>query len=492
MGAMELVASLFPIGACIGTAVATAAYAARRAQTVDVLLSLLDGDDAGGAADGGGVSGGGADGRPPGVGAPLSLSAALAFPFIASAALLFMFFFYAGISALLAVVVTLSSAVALSYLFFPVLDVLIGRAGGGGWSRLPTAPAASPSSSALLGAGGAAAAGVAAGSSRRRGSGGGGGVGGGGSGSGSDGGRAAAVADAVATTSARCGAAAPPPSVVATGLLVAVALTGWLMTGHWALNNLLGVAQCVLFVSLVRVHAAVTSLRVCTLLLAGLFVYDVFWVFASAHLFGTNVMVAVATQDATNPVASAAAALHLPVAPVARLALPVKLVFPTGDGGGLMLGLGDIFVPGLLLGLVLAFDTTTAAAAATAVAGDPGGGGAAAATGATRRGGGAASAAGSTARRGCWPADGIFPLALLGYAAGLVCSFVANGVFGVAQPALLYLVPATIGPVVAATASRGDLGELWRGPVVYGAVPAGRVGLPAPATAIGDNGAAVC
>lgn len=131
MGAMELVASLFPIGACIGTAVATAAYAARRAQTVDVLLSLLDGDDAGGAADGGGVSGGGADGRPPGVGAPLSLSAALAFPFIASAALLFMFFFYAGISALLAVVVTLSSALALSYLFFPVLDALIGRAGGG-------------------------------------------------------------------------------------------------------------------------------------------------------------------------------------------------------------------------------------------------------------------------------------------------------------------------------------------------------------------------
>lgn len=492
MGAMVLAVSLFPMGACIGTAVATAAYAARRAQTVDVLLGLLDGDDAGGLADGG-SGGGGGDGRASGVGAPLSLSAALAFPFVASAALLFMFFFYAGISALLAVVVTLSSAMALSYLFFPALDGVMGR-GGGGWSRLPASPGGSPSSSALLGAGGATAAGLVAGSSRRRGSGGGGGSAGGGgssSGSGNASGPAAVAVDAVVTASARCGAALPSPSVLATALLVAASLSGWLMTGHWALNNLLGVAQCVLFVSLVRVHAAVTSLKVCTLLLAGLFVYDVFWVFASAHLFGTNVMVAVATQDATNPVASAAAALHLPVAPVARLALPVKLVFPTGDGGGLMLGLGDIFVPGLLLGLVLAFDTTTAAAAAATVPGAPATA-TASATVATRRGGGTAGASGSAVRRGCWPADGIFPLALLGYAAGLVCSFVANGVFGVAQPALLYLVPATVGPVVVATASRGDLGELWRGPVVYGAVPAGRGGLPAPATATGNDGAAVC
>lgn len=388
MGAMVLAVSLFPMGACIGTAVATAAYAARRAQTVDVLLGLLDGDDAGGLADGG-SGGGGGDGRASGVGAPLSLSAALAFPFVASAALLFMFFFYAGISALLAVVVTLSSAMALSYLFFPALDGVMGR-GGGGWSRLPASPGGSPSSSALLGAGGATAAGLVAGSSRRRGSGGGGGSAGGGgssSGSGNASGPAAAAVDAVVTASARCGAALPSPSVLATALLVAASLSGWLMTGHWALNNLLGVAQCVLFVSLVRVHAAVTSLKVCTLLLAGLFVYDVFWVFASAHLFGTNVMVAVATQDATNPVASAAAALHLPVAPVARLALPVKLVFPTGDGGGLMLGLGDIFVPGLLLGLVLAFDTTTAAAAAATVPGAPATA-TASATVATRRGGG--------------------------------------------------------------------------------------------------------
>lgn len=92
MGVMELAVSLFPMGACICTAVATAACAARREQKIDVLLGLLDDDDAGGSADGGGGCSGG-DGRPPRVGAPLSLSAALAFPFIASAVLLFMIFF---------------------------------------------------------------------------------------------------------------------------------------------------------------------------------------------------------------------------------------------------------------------------------------------------------------------------------------------------------------------------------------------------------------
>jgi len=447
MGAFEALAAISPIGVCIGTAVGTAAYAAQRAQSVEMLLSLLEEE---GAESSGGS---GEGGRPPGVGAPLSTSAAIAFPFVASAALLFMFFFYAGVSALLAVVVTLSSSMALSFFIYPMVNAVLGRFAGRGWGGWvpPPAAAADPSeaSSALLSGDASALAASATGSTgsdRRR----------------SGGSRTVGGSVAVAATSARCCAALPPLPVVGTGAIVLTALGGWLMTGHWALNNLLGVSQCVLFVSLVRVHAAVTSLRVCTALLAGLFVYDVFWVFASSHLFGTNVMVAVATQDASNPVASAAAALHLPVAPVARLALPVKLVFPTGDGGGLMLGLGDIFVPGLLLGLVLAFDLTTAMA------------------GAPRR------------RRGCWPADDIFPLALVGYAAGLVCSFVANGVWGVAQPALLYIVPATIGPVVVATASRGDLGELWRGPVVYGCLPGGRGGLPAPATAAGDESLSVC
>lgn len=66
------------------------------------------------------------------------------------------------------------------------------------------------------------------------------------------------------------------------------------------------------------------------MLLSGLFVYDVFWVFFSQHLFGANVMVAAATKQAQNPVVSAAEALHLPVpAAVSRqLDLPMKLLFP--------------------------------------------------------------------------------------------------------------------------------------------------------------------
>lgn len=38
-------------------------------------------------------------------------------------------------------------------------------------------------------------------------------------------------------------------------------------------------------------------MQVCAVLLGGLFVYDVFWVFFSEGLFGDNVMVAAATKQ---------------------------------------------------------------------------------------------------------------------------------------------------------------------------------------------------
>lgn len=44
------------------------------------------------------------------------------------------------------------------------------------------------------------------------------------------------------------------------------------------------------------------SLKVSTLLLTGLLIYDVFWVFFSSYIFSTNVMVKVATRPAENPV----------------------------------------------------------------------------------------------------------------------------------------------------------------------------------------------
>ena len=180
------------------------------------------------------------------------------------------------------------------------------------------------------------------------------------------------------------------------------------------------------------------------ILLGGLFVYDVFWV------FGTPVMVTVARA----------------------VQGPIKLLFRrSGAGAGAefgMLGLGDIVIPG-------------AGRAEPRVEGCRLG---------TGEGGGAI----------CWhcwhrtarlshspspsnPSDlplGIF-LALMhqfdahngsgrahfhaacaGYVAGLGATIAVMNAFQAAQPALLYIVPAVLGAVFATAAARGDLLRLWR------------------------------
>ncbi|TKY58278.1 Signal peptide peptidase [Spatholobus suberectus] len=74
------------------------------------------------------------------------------------------------------------------------------------------------------------------------------------------------------------------------------------------------------------------SFKTGAILLAGLFVYDIFWVFF------TPVMVSVAKSfDA-----------------------PIKLLFPTADSARpfSMLGLGDIVIPGIFVALALRFDVS--------------------------------------------------------------------------------------------------------------------------------------
>lgn len=98
-----------------------------------------------------------------------------------------------------------------------------------------------------------------------------------------------------------------------------------------------------------------------TLLLTGLLIYDVFWVFFSSYIFSTNVMVKVATRPAENPVGLVARKLNLSgiVREPPKLNLPGKLVFPSMHNSGhfSMLGLGDIVMPGLLLCFVLRYDS---------------------------------------------------------------------------------------------------------------------------------------
>lgn len=216
----------------------------------------------------------------------------------------------------------------------------------------------------------------------------------------------------------------------------------WLVTGHWLLNNVLGISICIAFVS----HVRLPNIKICSLLLVCLFVYDVFWVFFSERFFGANVMVSVATQKASNPVHTVANKLSLPGLQLItkKIELPVKLVFPRNLLGGIvpgsipgdymMLGLGDMAIPGMLLALVLSFDHRKSKDVAVPSDLSPS----------------------SKRRKYVW-------FALTGYGVGLVTALAAGILSQSPQPALLYLVPSTLGPVVYLSWLRNDLWELWEG-----------------------------
>lgn len=58
----------------------------------------------------------------------------------------------------------------------------------------------------------------------------------------------------------------------------------------WVINNIFGISFCVLGIRLIGINSYKTG----AIMLIGLFFYDVFWVFGSTPVFGSNVMVTVA------------------------------------------------------------------------------------------------------------------------------------------------------------------------------------------------------
>lgn len=224
-------------------------------------------------------------------------------------------------------------------------------------------------------------------------------------------------------------------------LSVGIAITVvciWIMTGHWLLMDAMGMGLCVAFIAFVRLP----SLKVSTLLLSGLLLYDVFWVFFSQYVFNANVMVKVATRPADNPVGAMARRLHLGSGHMPpRLSLPGKLVFPSTHNTGhfSMLGLGDIVMPGLLLCFVMRYDAYKKAQAnKMAEAGIP--------------------------LPSNWHRISYFHCSLLGYFLGLLTATISSEVFKAAQPALLYLVPFTLLPLFLMAWLKGDLKTMWHEP----------------------------
>ncbi|GBF97873.1 signal peptide peptidase-like [Raphidocelis subcapitata] len=205
----------------------------------------------------------------------------------------------------------------------------------------------------------------------------------------------------------------PLPVLIAAGPALAAAAV-WAVFRNapwsWPLLDTLGIALMLLVLRTLRLG----SLRVACVLLPLCFVYDVFFVFIQPAIFGggDSVMVEVARGaglDETLPML-----LRVP-----RLSGP-----PIARGGYSMLGFGDVILPGLLVALTRRIDVDA---------------------------------------RLPWP-RGYFLPALAAYGCGLVLTYVALifSLFGdQGQPALLYIVPCTLGTVLGLAAWRGDLRTLW-------------------------------
>ncbi|CAL5429891.1 unnamed protein product [Camellia sinensis] len=172
----------------------------------------------------------------------------------------------------------------------------------------------------------------------------------------------------------------------------------------WIGQDILGIALIITVLQIVRVP----NLKVGTVLLGCAFLYDIFWVFISKELFRESVMIVVARGDKSG-----------------EDGIPMLLKIPRMFdpwGGYSIIGFGDILLPGLLIAFSLRYD---------------------------------------------WLAkkslrSGYFLWAMFAYGFGLLITYVAlNLMDGHGQPALLYIVPFTLGTMLTLGRKRGDLKNLW-------------------------------
>jgi len=206
------------------------------------------------------------------------------------------------------------------------------------------------------------------------------------------------------------------PFILVSTLLV----TYYVATRNWVASNIVALSLATNAITLMGLD----SFRTGMIMLGGLFLYDIFWV------FGTEVMVSVAKNfDA-----------------------PIKILWPKNildvlqyftDGGSLklmpkwaftMLGLGDIVIPGIFIALALRFDQHQAASQHPSIT--------------------------FTRFKTNFPKP-YFHATLFAYIAGLATTMAVMHIFRAAQPALLYLSPACSGAVAITAVARGEWGAMW-------------------------------
>ena len=247
-----------------------------------------------------------------------------------------------------------------------------------------------------------------------------------------------------------------------------ITMAVWAMNGSFVAHDILGCAICICCISTIRFP----SMKLATLCLSLLLLYDVFWVFYSEYFFKKNVMVNVATKTAPNPLQAMGASYNIkPLASLRpTLELPIKLMWPSVLSGTtniryIMLGLGDIVLPGFFVALALRCDVNHGMSSLSTVPLLPVS--AATATWSIYTGGvhtpsNKQSESGKSPNRAGRP--DLFTFAMGGYVLGLVAAFTIGYVFKHAQPALIYLVPGVLLPVAARAWQTNRLLEVWNGP----------------------------
>jgi len=178
---------------------------------------------------------------------------------------------------------------------------------------------------------------------------------------------------------------------------------GYVFSKNWIINNVFGVSFCIVGIKMI----GLSNYKTGAIMLVGLFFYDIFWVFGSKSVFGSNVMVSVAVG----------------------VEAPIKLMFPRSVGGcgtlrhG-MLGLGDIVVPGIFLNFLAKWDAV---------------------------------------KMGEKKSSSFVYLntTMVAYVLSLVTTVAIMLFFNAAQPALLYIVPYVLVTSVIVALLRGEFWELW-------------------------------
>ncbi|KAG0360646.1 Signal peptide peptidase-like 2A [Podila minutissima] len=193
----------------------------------------------------------------------------------------------------------------------------------------------------------------------------------------------------------------------------------------WIFQDILGGFTIALMLKVLKAP----SMSAPTLLLLTAFVYDVFFVFVTPYLTksGESIMEAAATGAALT----------------VKETIPMLFRIPSRSGEA-MLGFGDVVLPGILVTFLKEADARL-----------------------EEYSGGCYEILGlgeTRTQKSWWSRRwGYHLTAILGYALGLEVTFMAMMWSNKGQPALLYLVPCTVIPVMLLASKRHELSLLWNG-----------------------------